>query len=79
VGDLVGYLPLAGLVDLEAERGRLSRKLAEIEDRVARSQALLAGEFARRAPAHVVQRERDKLAELGAEQARLEERLAALG
>jgi valyl-tRNA synthetase len=79
VGDVVCYLPLAGLVDLEAERERLSEKLAGIEGRVSRSEGLLAGEFAHKAPEHVVQRERDKLADLRAEQAKLEERLAALG
>jgi valyl-tRNA synthetase len=78
VGDVVCYLPLAGLVDLEAERERLAKSLAEIESRIARSQALLAGEFAQKAPAHVVQRERDKLADLQTEQAKLKERLAAL-
>ena len=72
------YLPLAGLVDLEAERERLSSKLAEIEGRIARSEGLLAGEFAQKAPEHVVQRERDKLADLQTEQAKLKERLAAL-
>ncbi len=79
VGDVVVYLPLAGLVDLEAERARLSKKVGQIEERIARSQDLLAGEFAQKAPDHVVQRERDKLADLGAEQAKLKERLAALG
>jgi valyl-tRNA synthetase len=79
VGDVVAYLPLAGLVDLEAERGRLSKTLAGIEDRIDRSRTLLAGEFAQKAPDHVVQRERDKLADLQAERAKLKERLAALG
>jgi valyl-tRNA synthetase len=79
VGDVVGYLPLAGLVDLEAEREQLSSRLAEVEARIARSESLLAGEFVQKAPEHVVQRERDKLADLQTEQARLRERLAALG
>jgi valyl-tRNA synthetase len=79
VGDVVAYLPLAGLVDLEAERERLAKTLAGIEDRIDRSRTLLAGEFAQKAPDHVVQRERDKLADLQAEQAKLKERLAALG
>jgi len=78
VGDVVGYLPLAALVDLDAERERLAKELADIEDRIARSQGLLAGEFAQKAPEHIVQRERDKLADLQAEQAKLRERLAAL-
>jgi valyl-tRNA synthetase len=78
VGETVCYLPLAALVDLDAERERLSKELTEIEARIARSKGLLAGEFAQKAPEHVVQRERDKLAELQAEQAKLKERLAAL-
>ncbi len=79
VGDVVGYLPLAALVDLDAERERLSKELNEIEGRIASSQDLLAGEFAEKAPKHIVQRERDKLADLQAERAKLEERLAVLG
>ena len=78
VGDVVGYLPLAGLVDLEAEREQLSSKLADIEARIAHSESLLAGEFAQKAPERVVQRERDKLADLQTEQTRLKERLVAL-
>ncbi len=77
-GDVVCYLPLAALVDLEAERERLSSELAAIESRIARSENLLAGQFAQKAPAHIVQRERDKLADLQTEQAKLKERLAAL-
>jgi len=78
VGETVCYLPLAALADLAAERARLSSELAAIEGRIARSEGLLAGEFAQKAPEHVVQRERDKLADLQTEQAKLEERLAAL-
>ncbi|MCK4314548.1 MAG: class I tRNA ligase family protein, partial [Anaerolineae bacterium] len=77
-GDVVCYLPLAALVDLEAEQERLSSELAAIESRIARSENLLAGQFAQKAPIHVVQRERDKLADLQTEQAKLKERLAAL-
>ncbi|MBN1976014.1 MAG: valine--tRNA ligase [Anaerolineae bacterium] len=79
VGDVVGYLPLAVLVDLDAERERLAKESADIEGHIARSEGLLAGDFAQKAPAHIVQRERDKLADLQAEQAKLKERLAALG
>jgi len=78
VGDVIAYLPLAALVDLEAERARLRKALDDIERRIARSQMLLAGEFAQRAPAHVVEQERRKLAEMETERATLEARLAAL-
>ena len=72
------YPTLAALVDLDAERERLAKELDEIDGRIARSEGLLAGEFAQKAPGHIVQRERDKLADLQAEQVKLKERLAAL-
>ncbi len=72
------YLPLAGLVDLGAERQRLEKELAEVEAQAQRSRDLLAGPFAGRAPAQVVQRERDKLAEMEERQGRLQARLRDL-
>jgi len=65
-------------VDFEAERVRLAKELADTESQIARGRNLLEGPFAQRAPANVVQRERDKLAELEARGARLRERLAEL-
>ncbi len=79
VGDVVGYLPLAGLVDLQAERERLAGEMADVSQRIARSEALLAGDFAHRAPPPVVERERNKLAELQAAATQLRERLSRLG
>jgi valyl-tRNA synthetase len=73
------YLPLAGLVDLTAERDRLAKELAGADAQITRSEQLLGGAFAQRAPANVVQRERDKQAELQARAARLRSRLADLG
>jgi valyl-tRNA synthetase len=78
VGDVVAYLPLAGLVNVSAERERLSKALADLETRISRSEALLAGEFAQKAPTQVVQREREKLAEMQVEHAKLAEQLTAL-
>ena len=77
-GDVTCYLPLAEIVDLDAERERLQEDLEDVEDRIAHSEGLLSGQFAERAPEHVVQRERDKLAELKAERDKLEDRLEAL-
>ena len=79
VGGVTVHLPLAGMVDLEAERARLSRELAETEQRIARTEGLLANPgFTGNAPPDVVQRERDKLAELQAQRDRLEARLKGL-
>ncbi|MCU0508099.1 MAG: valine--tRNA ligase [Anaerolineae bacterium] len=77
-GAVTTYLPLTELIDLDAERGRLGKELAETEAQLERSRALLEGPFAARAPAAVVQRERDKLVELAARADRLRQRLAEL-
>ncbi len=61
VGAVEIYLPLSGLVDLEAERARLQKELAEAEAHIQRLEKLLARDFASKAPAPVVQKERDKL------------------
>jgi len=77
-GAVSTYLPLADLVDLAAERSKLQKELAETEAQTARSETLLNGPFAQRAPANVIQRERDKLAELQARAERLRARLTDL-
>lgn len=79
VGEVVASLPLAGLVDLAAERARLDKALADLEGRIARSRGLLAGDFVQKAPPHVVERERTRLAELETEAAQLREQRARLG
>jgi valyl-tRNA synthetase len=77
-GAVSTYLPLVGLIDLTAERARLGKELADTEAQIARSEQLLAGPFAERAPANVVQREREKQADLRTRADRLRERLADL-
>jgi len=73
------YLPLAGLVDLEQEVARLQKALDETRQEIRRAQGMLANEsFTSKAPAHVVQQQRDRLEEQQARQARLEARLHAL-
>jgi len=79
VGDAVVYLPLAGMVDLEAERARLGKELASLESRIVASEERLGGPFAARAPAGVVQREREKLEEMRAEAAQIRDQAQRLG
>lgn len=77
--DVTVYLPLADLVDLEAERQRLQRELEGLEEQIARTTALLNNaNFVAKAKADVVQRERDKLATLQASRQAVVERLDAL-
>jgi valyl-tRNA synthetase len=79
VGGYEVYLPLADLVDMERERARLQGELHNVRQEVARTETLLANQgFLSKAPAEVVQRERDKLGEQVQRAAKLEERLAAL-
>jgi valyl-tRNA synthetase len=74
------YLPLAGMVDLAEERARLQKELERAEADVQRRQGKLDNEsFVSRAPAAVVQKERDALAEAEATASKLRERVAALG
>jgi valyl-tRNA synthetase len=59
------FVPLEGLVDLDRERARLDKQLKELEGLVERASARLDNEnFVSKAPAHVVERAREKLASL---------------
>jgi valyl-tRNA synthetase len=62
VGAVEIYLPLSGLVDADAERARLMKELAETRSQIERLEKLLGGDFAKKAPASVVEKEREKLA-----------------
>jgi valyl-tRNA synthetase len=62
VGPVEVYLPLAGLVDLDEERARLQKDLAEVDAQIERLQALLAGPFIQKAPPAVVAKEQARLA-----------------
>ena len=55
-------LPLAGLVNVEAERDRLEKELAEAQSQINRLEKLLASPFAQKAPTDVVEKEQEKLA-----------------
>ena len=77
-GTVSTFLPLSELVDLDAERERLGKELAATVAQVERSEKLLAGPFGQRAPADVVQRERDRLADAQGRAERLRSRLLEL-
>jgi valyl-tRNA synthetase len=56
------YIPLSGMVDLDEERNRLQKELAETQMQIDRLEKLLGSDFANKAPAQVVQKERERLA-----------------
>ena len=78
LGDVTCYLPLAGMVDLDKEKARLEQELATLGKEIQRLTGLLNSSFAEKAPTAVVQKERDKLAQLQASQTELKDRLASL-
>jgi valyl-tRNA synthetase len=74
------FVPLAGMIDLAAERARLEKEIAQKRGFLRGVEAKLASSgFAERAPAEVVARERQKAADATDEIARLEANLADLG
>ncbi len=73
------FLPLEGLVDVEAERSRISKELEKMAKEIAKSHAKLGNaSFVDRAPAAVVEQERARLADWEAKKSQLESMLAAL-
>jgi valyl-tRNA synthetase len=72
-------LPLAGLIDVAAERARLARDAARAEDEAAKvARKLENADFVARAPAEVVAENRARQAAALAESARLRAALARL-
>jgi valyl-tRNA synthetase len=77
--DVTLYLPLSGMVDLDAERQRLEQELEDIDRQIQRIEGLMANDnFVQKAKPEVVQRERDRLEDLVASRVAVTERLAAL-
>ncbi len=73
------YLPLAGMVDVEAERTRLGKEIEETRRELEKSEKTLANpNFAERAPAPVVAKERERLEATQERLAKLEQRLKDL-
>jgi valyl-tRNA synthetase len=80
VDDAVIYLPLAGMVDIAAERERLTKEINEVSEEIKRASDLLGNEnFVSRAPEHVVSKHRERLADANERKELLEERLNSLG
>lgn len=55
------HLPISGLADSTVDNARLTKELDDIEAQISRLQNLLASDFAIKAPAAVVNKEREKL------------------
>ena len=67
VGEMKILIPLAGLIDKDAELGRLQKEIDKLEKETARLNGKLSNpNFINKAPENVVTKEKDKLAEANA-------------
>ena len=74
------FVDLAGLIDVEAEVERLQKQMERLTGSIAGKEKKLANQnFVERAPADVVQRERDALVQLKEQLDTVAASLAALG
>jgi valyl-tRNA synthetase len=75
----VTALPLAGIIDLAAERARLSKEMAKVDADIARVDAKLANpNFVTRAPEEIVEEEKEKREEALARKGKIVEALQRL-
>ena len=79
VGDISVYLPLEGMLDIEAECRRLKAEKERLRRRLGKTESMLGNaSFVSRARPDVVQRERERLVELQSAHSQIEERLSKL-
>ena len=79
VGELQVFIPLAGLIDLDAEKARLAKELKRIETEIGKCRGKLASDtFVANAPPAVVEQERQRLADWQAQQTALAAQLQKL-
>ncbi len=65
VGEMKILIPLAGLIDKDAESARLEKEIKKIESKLEKSSAKLNNpNFADKAPADIVNKERERVAEM---------------
>jgi valyl-tRNA synthetase len=73
------FIPLEGVIDLDRERSRLRDELERVTGMLRSTETKLANEtFVVRAPAEVVEREREKLQSYAEQRAKLEAKLRSL-
>ena len=79
VGDMEVMVPMAGLIDKNSELKRLDKELERLQKEAARLEGKLGNEkFTAKAPADVVEKEQQKLAEVLGSQQRLTEQRSAI-
>ena len=69
------YLPLAGMVDADAEKEKLGKQIAELDKQIEKLEKLLGSDFVNKAPPNVVEKEKQRLAEAKETRGKMRERL----
>jgi valyl-tRNA synthetase len=79
VGEMEILIPMAGLIDKDAELARLQKAADRLEKEVARTQGKLGNEnFVSKAPEHVIDKEQAKLADAQMQLAKINEQRIAI-
>ena len=79
VGEATAALPLAGVIDVTAERARLQRELEKIRSEIRKIDAKLANEsFVAKAPPEVVEENRERKTDFEAAAQKLQAALQRL-
>jgi len=79
VGEMQILIPLAGLIDKEAELKRLNKELEKLHKELAKCTAKLDNpKFTERAPAEIVEKERQRVADMSASLQQLEAQAARI-
>ena len=79
VGEMEVLVPMAGLIDKDAELKRLDKELERLQKEVGRLEGKLGNEkFTAKAPAEVVEKEKEKLSDAQGSMSRLSEQRAAI-
>jgi valyl-tRNA synthetase len=80
IGEAVAALPLGDVIDLDKERARLAKEIKKAEDEIARFDAKLSNAaFVAKAPAEVIDEQKEKREEALAVASRLKEAVSRLG
>ncbi len=78
VGKVEIYLPLTGMMDIEKEKARLAKEIANVRGAIERAEKQLASDFSKKAPKEIVQKMRDTLAANQERAGKLDAQIASL-
>lgn len=75
---ITAYIPLEEVIDLEKEKQKVEKQLNKVEKRIKQMSAKLRSPFSQKAPADIVEKEKERLTELNSKRSQLEEQLEIL-